>query len=299
MRRAFVIAMIVTVAATAFAFAAPSVGADSLNFTVPGTAGGPNNGGTPAVSTGIVLNGNSVAVNASGTVFLQVNNGAPNGPDGGNPGNSTGNSLVPNSPYGCLAARVGAGSWSCIGASATLSGTGEIQFGINDDFVSPGVGYNDNSGSFDVVVSIPQNIVTVTKTVTGSDPGVTFPVTVSCTSTPSPVPTSSAAASDAQITLPTNGSGSATVDVPAGGSQTVAVSRPLTGVANVTCTASENLTGLPAGFSCTPTISPASVVVYSVSDEIDGDATFSVTNACTGPPPTTTPPVTVQPNFTG
>src|SRR4029079_8656526 len=151
MRRTLVAFVVATLAAFGLTVAAVPGSAISTDVNVPGTAGGPNNGGTAAVSTGIVIpDGASVTINASGTVFLGGGDTIPNGPDGGNPGISTAISRVPSSPYGCVAARVVSGAWECVGSSGILSGPGEIQFGINDDFVSPGVGYEDNSGSFTV-----------------------------------------------------------------------------------------------------------------------------------------------------
>src|SRR4051812_25702923 len=222
MRRTLLVFFVATLAAFGLTVAAVPGSAISSDVNVPGTAGGPDNGGPAAVSTGIVTPaGASVTINASGTVFLGTGGTIPNDPDGGNPGNSTGNSLVPSSPYGCLAARVGSGAWSCIGASGILNGPGEIQFGINDDFVSPGVGYDDNSGSFTVVVGQPRQSVTIRKTVTGSDPGVSFPVTVTCTSTPIELTASvDAAAADGAIVLGSSTTQSATVDIPNGGSKT-------------------------------------------------------------------------------
>jgi hypothetical protein len=127
------------------------------------------------VSTGIVIpDGASVTINASGTIHICGESGCPNGPEGGNQGNSTASALVPSSPYGCLAARVGSGAWSCIGSSGILNGPGEIQFAVNDDFVSSGVGYDDNFGSFTVVVGQPTQRVSVTVRVTGDEPGVPF-----------------------------------------------------------------------------------------------------------------------------
>jgi hypothetical protein len=309
MRRVLALCLTASVVAFGFVlFAAPG-GTASLDIVVPGTAGGPNNGGTAPVSTGVVLaGGQSVLVSGSGTVFLTTNNGFPNDPDGGNPGNSTGNSLVPNSPYGCLAARVGSGSWACIGSGPTeLTGTGEIQLAVNDDFASPGVGYDDNSGQFNVVITVPRATITVGKVVTGVDPGVSYPVTVTCTTTPFPVGDVGTTA-DGSITLTDDDTQSSTVQIPAGGSKSVDVSWPVSGVENVTCHVSEDLSALPAGTSCDPSITPSdTVVLHDVSDEIDvSSASVVVTNHCVAvapplgvTPPTAAPAVTVAPSFTG
>jgi len=294
MRRTLVAFIVATLTAFGLTVAAVPGSAISTDVNVPGTAGGPNNGGTAAVSTGIVIpDGASVTINASGTVFLGGGDTIPNGPDGGNPGNSTANSLVPSSPYGCLAARVGSGAWECVGSSGILSGPGEIQFGINDDFVSPGVGYEDNSGSFTVVVGQPRQTVTIRKTVTGSDPGVSFPVTVTCTSTAIELPASVDAQADGEIVLGDDDTGSVTVNIPNGGSKTVDVWWPVTNVENVTCTVAEGTAALPAGAACTPTITPSnSVVLHDLNDEINQSGSFVITNACTVP-------VAAQPTFTG
>ena len=72
-------------------------------------------------------------------------------------------------------------------------------------------------------------------------------------------------------------------------------------VENVTCTASENLTALPAGATCTPAITPSNtVVLYDVSDKINrSSAAFAVTNTCVAARPAVTQPVVAKPTFTG
>jgi hypothetical protein len=290
-----VVLVVATVAAFGLLVVAVPGSAISSDVNVPGTAGGPNNGGTAAVSTGIVIpDGASVTINASGTIHICGPSGCANGPDGGNPGNSTANSLVPSSPYGCLAARVGSGAWECIGSSGILDGPGEIQFGVNDDFVGPGVGYDDNFGSFTVVVGQPHQTVTVRKTVTGTDPGVSFPVSVSCTSTPIELPASvGATAADGQIVLGDDDTQQTVVSIPSGGSATVDVWWPVTNVENVTCTVAEGAAVLPAGAACSPTITPSNhVVLFDLGDEINQSGSFVITNACTVP-------VAAQPTFTG
>jgi len=307
MRRMMSSLLVATFVAFGLTIAAAPGGAEiSTDVDVPATAGGPNNGGTAAVSTGIVIpSGASVLVTASGTIHICGQGGCANSPDGGNPGTSTANALVPSSPYGCLAARVGSGAWSCIGDSGILSGPGEIQFGVNDDFVGPGVGYDDNFGSFAVVVTQPRQTVTIRKTVTGTDPGVPFPVTVTCTSTAMAVPTEvDTQAADADIVLGSGTTKSATVDLSNGGSKTVDVWWPVSNIENVTCTVAEGTAALPAGTTCTPSISPSnSVVLRDVSDEINQGGSFVITNACTVATTTTTTtapaPAAVQPTFTG
>ena len=205
-----------------------------------------------------------------------------------------------------LIARVGTGSWQLVGSGPTLiTGTGEIEFAVND---APAGGFTDNVASthYNVTVAVPKSTITVTKTVTGDDPGVaSYPVKVSCTSTPVVTPASVTAAADGQISLGANETKSSTVQIPAGGSQTVDVGWPISAngpvVENVTCTASEDLTALPAGATCTSAITPSNtVVLYDVSDQIDlSSAAFAVTNTCVVAKAAAVKPVVAQPTFTG
>jgi hypothetical protein len=291
MRRTLITLVVAALAGVGLTVVAAPGSAVSTDVQVPATAGGPDNGGTAAVSI------------ASGTIHICGESGCPNGPDGGNPGNSTSNSLVPSSPYGCLAARVGSGPWECIGVDGILDGPGEIQFGINDDFVSPGVGYEDNFGSFTVVVGMSMQRVSVTKRLVGDNPGVSFPVTVTCTSQPIEevaVPTVHASNFAGDLVLGADTTASITLTLPplvgnqiyTDGPPTIDVWWPVSGVENVTCTASESLAGLPAGATCTPSIVPQSAVLYDLNEEIDRSASFEVTNTCAVP-------LSLQPNFTG
>lgn len=307
MRRTVTLLVVLAIAAVGVAVSAAPLAAGVVNIVVPGTAGGPGNGGTAPVSTGIVLGaGKSVVVMAEGTVTLcpPVGTGCANSPDGGNPGNSPSDSLVPNSPFGCLAARVGSGAWACIGSGPTLlSGTGEVQFGVNDSFVSPGVGYEDNGGQFAVSIAVPQASITIRKTSSGVTPpiGLEFPITVECTSTAPVNGGEVGAAADGEIVLVDgNDSGSATVGIAVGGSKTVDVWWPISDlgpvVENVTCTVSEESRVYVGGATyCYPTITPGnSVVLYDLSDEIfRSSASFAVDNGCVFEP------VLQQPTFTG
>lgn len=301
MRRLVTVLALAALTAGGFAVVAPSVGAEDAQFSVPGTAGGPDNGGTAAVSTGIVLTAEKWAVvTATGSVNLCAPGSCNNDPDGGNPGNSPSGSLVPNSPFGCLAARVGSGAWECIGSGPTvLWGNGELQLAVNDSFVSPGVGYEDNTGEFDVAIDFPRATITIRKTVAGTDPGTEFPVTVACAASGVPADVGSLAA-DGEIVLGDEAdTGSTTVKIPAGGSKTVDVWWVLDPglnpqAENITCTVTEDLSALPAGASCTASISPSEVVLYDQSDKISRDsASVVVTNTCSATP------VTKQPTFTG
>lgn len=96
--------------------------------------------------SGIALSGSPVTITATGS----VNCGGPGcdfPPAGGSPGGS--GFPLPGAPVFGLIARVGAsGPWTFIGAGPTvLSGSGELYFGVNDDY------YWDNFGpGFDVTV---------------------------------------------------------------------------------------------------------------------------------------------------
>ncbi len=110
-------------------------------------------GGTsvPGASTGLVLNGNAVTVTATGAVCPYGGAVCP-GPNG-NSGYDTNSSAyggfpAPGAPAWGLVARVGSGAWKQVGSGpTTISGTGELQFAVNDDFLG------DNSGSFTVTVT--------------------------------------------------------------------------------------------------------------------------------------------------
>jgi hypothetical protein len=104
----------------------------------------------PGVTTGVVLgNGESVTVTATGTVCAGL---ACVGP-GGNPAwntmvSSYGGFVLPGAPAWGLVGRVGSGSWVQVGSGpTTLSGTGAVQFAVNDDL------FWDNEGSFAVTLS--------------------------------------------------------------------------------------------------------------------------------------------------
>jgi hypothetical protein len=260
--------------------------------------------------TGIVLNGNSVVVTCSGTIDFGAGpstSGVCDGVSGFSPTPLILGVASNSQPYMTVAliARVGTGAWQLVGSGSTLiTGTGELEFAVND---APAGGFADNDPAThsNVTVAVPQATVTVSKTVTGDDPGVaSYPVTVSCTSTPAAAPSSVTAAADGEISLGADETKSSTVQIPAGGSQTVDVGWPISAdgpvVENVTCTASEDLTVLPAGATCTPAITPSTVVLYDVSDEIDlSSADFAVTNTCVVAKAAAVTPVVAKPLFTG
>ena len=309
MRRFLALVVVTALAAVGMAVAAAPGGAADLSFQVPANSGPSSIAGAVPFLTGIVLNGQSVVVTCSGTI--DFGGGSPGVCDGvsGFAGAALILGVGSNSPpymTVALIARVGTGPWQLVGSGPTLiTGTGELELAVND---APAGGFTDNVASthYNVTVAVPKATVTVTKTVTGDDPGVaSYPVKVSCTSTPVVTPASVTAAADSQISLGTNETKSSTVQVPAGGSQTVDVWWPIGAngpvVENVTCTASEDLTALPAGATCTPAITPSNtVVLYDVSDKINlSSADFAVTNTCVVAKPAAVKPVVAQPVFTG
>ena len=116
----------------------------STTYTVPGSA-------VPGLTTGLMLTGNSVTVTATGAVCPFGNSYCP-GPDGNATWNTTtsafGGFPLPGAPAWGLVARVGSGPWVQVGSGPTsVSGTGALQFAVNDDLLT------DNSGSFTVTVS--------------------------------------------------------------------------------------------------------------------------------------------------
>jgi len=129
--------------------------------TVPATAAGPAKvtktytvGGStvPGLTTGLVLAPNlPVTITATGGVCPFGTSFCP-GPNGYAPWDTTQSSYggfpLPGAPAWGLVARVGSGSWVQVGTGPTpLSGSGVLQFAVNDDLLT------DNTGSFTVTVS--------------------------------------------------------------------------------------------------------------------------------------------------
>lgn len=105
----------------------------------------------PGVDTGLVLNGQSVTVTATGTVCI-TNWGYCTDPDGDPSVDTTqtgfGGFVLPGAPAYGLVGRVGDGPWVQVGSGPTqLSGSGDLVFAVNDDY------FRDNSGYFTVTVS--------------------------------------------------------------------------------------------------------------------------------------------------
>ncbi len=105
----------------------------------------------PGVTTGLVLNGNSVTVTATGAICPKgaVVCPGPNGDSSYNTSSSPyGGFPAPGAPAWGLVARVGSGPWTHVGSGpTTVSGTGALAFAVNDDYLG------DNSGSFAVTVT--------------------------------------------------------------------------------------------------------------------------------------------------
>ena len=105
----------------------------------------------PGVSTGLVLDGNAVTVTATGAVCPSSSATCP-GPNGDPDVNTTtspyGGFPAPGEPAWGLVARVGTGPWTHVGSGPTLvSGTGVLEFAVNDDYLG------DNTGNFTATVS--------------------------------------------------------------------------------------------------------------------------------------------------
>ena len=112
-------------------------------YTVGGTT-------VPGLNTGLVLQGQSVTVSATGAACPFGDAFCP-GPDG-YPWDTTSSAYggfpLPGAPAWGLVGKVGAGPWVQVGSGPTvLSGTGALVFAVNDDLLG------DNAGSFTVTVS--------------------------------------------------------------------------------------------------------------------------------------------------
>jgi hypothetical protein len=138
-----VVAWAVVVAASA-----PAAGSATSTYVynVPGSS-------VPGVSTGLVVDpASTVVVTATGAICPYGGSFCP-GPNGDTGWNTTGTGYggfpLPGGPAWGLVARVGAGSWVHVGVGpTTVSGTGELEFAVNDDYLP------DNTGSFTVTVTV-------------------------------------------------------------------------------------------------------------------------------------------------
>jgi hypothetical protein len=108
----------------------------------------------PGVSTGLVLEaGQKVSVTATGAMCpWGVALDYCVGPDGNASWETTdswyGGYLLPGAPAWGLVGRVGSGPWVHVGSGpTTLTGTGELEFAVNDDL------FPDNTGAFVATVT--------------------------------------------------------------------------------------------------------------------------------------------------
>ncbi len=143
-----VASFVLVLAAAGGAVGATAVGGsnDTTVYTVGGRA-------VPGVDTGLVLRtGMSATVTATGAVCVSGSSMCP-GPNGDSAVDTTstayGGYPLPGAPAYGLIGRVGDGPWVQVGSGpATLSGTGSVQFAVNDDYLP------DNRGSFAVTVTV-------------------------------------------------------------------------------------------------------------------------------------------------
>ena len=118
----------------------------TYEYVVPGST-------VPGLSTGLVIDSAStVTITATGAICPYGGSFCP-GPDGDTGWNTTGALYggfpLPGAPAWGLLARIGGGSWIDVGSGPTpITGTGVLEFAVNDDFLS------DNAGTFTVTVTV-------------------------------------------------------------------------------------------------------------------------------------------------
>ncbi len=103
------------------------------------------------VDTGItVRSGDSISIQANGTVTLSENGADVAGPDGSRTGRRAPSAPLPDQPAGALIARVGDSGAQFVGdsRSVTANNSGRLYLAVNDDY------FNDNRGQFRVSVSV-------------------------------------------------------------------------------------------------------------------------------------------------
>lgn len=118
--------------------------------------------------------------------------------------------------------------------------------------------------------------VTIVNTVVGTDPGVAFPITLTCSSE-GEFDDDSASVTD--ITIPNDDSITEPFSLRNGESATSQVTLPPSEPFSAECSVTEALESveLPEGYSCTVSIAPPTAQLYP--DPPDS-VTFAVTNAC-------------------
>ena len=102
------------------------------------------------VDTGInVRNGDSISIQANGTVTLSGNNSDVAGPGGSRSGRRAPSAPLPGEPAGALIARIGDGAPMFVGdrQTVTANNSGRLYLAVNDDYL------DDNRGQFRVTVS--------------------------------------------------------------------------------------------------------------------------------------------------
>ena len=143
----------------------------------------------------------------------------------------------------------------------------------------------------------PSVDVNIDKVVHGDDPGVAFPIVLTCTS----VTTEETPFVQDDINLGQNDIDSFTVHLKDGESETVTVQLPPLEPDSVTCEVTEDVSDadLPTGWECTPDIDPAEFTLFErdvrVEQEIPDEVDVTVENDCTEPPATTTTTAPVSP----
>jgi Ca2+-binding EF-hand superfamily protein len=103
------------------------------------------------VDTGInVRSGDSIAIEANGTVTLSDNNTDVAGPGGSQTGRRAPSAPLPDQPAGALIARVGDGAPIFVGNRqvVTANNSGRLYLSLNDDY------FNDNRGRFQITISV-------------------------------------------------------------------------------------------------------------------------------------------------
>ncbi len=122
--------------------------------------------------------------------------------------------------------------------------------------------------------------MTIHKVVVGTDPGIAFPVTLTCDSQGS----NQSEPLRANIEVPNDGSDSIVIPMTNGQTVVHPVGLPQFEPDLITCRVTEDLTGvtLPDGITCTGSVSPESHVVYDITEEREiREGEFTVTNTCT------------------
>ena len=181
--------------------------------------------------------------------------------------------------------------------SLTASGGGGGGSGLVPDVMGESdTGVREGNGEVVVTWTPCDMEVTVEKTVTGDDPGVAFPVEVTCEATFNS-DTVGPGNPDADILLtPTETSGSTTVEVKNGEVATVVVSATAS-LDTLDCTAEEQSATLPTGYSCaSPKYVPdANPYFWDEWYFVSDSEPVEVVNACVK----AAAPVQVNPTFTG